>query len=320
MAKTNRLIIVTVLIGLNFAWLWYRRSNNNHQFLTLPDDATHTQIDCSLLTHNLNDARYVQCIHSHLKLKSVQVLTDKYPLWDGTSDSQLGHEPFSHCTLETRCYAFRYTTTSQQALPQSDAVVVHMPYLVSLPPNGYQRPPKQIWYMFTLEPPRYAYCRLENRLDEIDDWFNLSRTIKTQSYGMYDLNRLYRYEFLVFFYMKNRGGNPRPAERYAKKQKLALWFVSRCVTPNRRERYVAELIRHGVSVDIFGRNRCGNYSDPCRNLQHDAAKQVACYHRLYNSYKFYIAFENANCDGYISEKYAFSFSNIMDSVRVMEQI
>uniref|UniRef100_A0A5S6QG94 Fucosyltransferase n=1 Tax=Trichuris muris TaxID=70415 RepID=A0A5S6QG94_TRIMR len=74
------------------------------------------------------------------------------------------------------------------------------------------------------------------------------------------------------------------------KTRLAAWFVSNCYTNSRREYYVSALEQH-MPVDKYG--HCGNKrckkSDPnCWNLL--------------RKYKFYIAFENARCQDYITEK------------------
>lgn len=75
-----------------------------------------------------------------------------------------------------------------------------------------------------------------------------------------------------------------------------LWFVSHCDTASRRESYVKELEKY-IKVDIYG--WCSNQSDPCES----ANDREACMVNLYNSYKFYLAFENSHCDYYITEKY-----------------
>lgn len=76
-----------------------------------------------------------------------------------------------------------------------------------------------------------------------------------------------------------------------------LWYVSHCDTPSQREHVVEELKKY-ISVDIYGSCWFAN-KDPCRR----ADNKNLCTVDLYNSYKFYLAFENSNCDYYITEKY-----------------
>lgn len=84
------------------------------------------------------------------------------------------------------------------------------------------------------------------------------------------------------------------------KSKKVAWFVSNCVTTNRRLDYALELQKH-INVDIYG--RCGPLE--CKR----SAKE--CGDMLDNTYKFYLAFENANCRDYITEKF---FVNGLGSV------
>ena len=66
-----------------------------------------------------------------------------------------------------------------------------------------------------------------------------------------------------------------------------------------RETVVEELRKH-IQVDVFGdcKHELNSKRDPCRN-----EKNAKCLLDLYGPYKFYLAFENSNCDYYITEKY-----------------
>ena len=77
--------------------------------------------------------------------------------------------------------------------------------------------------------------------------------------------------------------------------KKIAWFVSNCgdlVTSGRRE-YAEELGRY-ISVDVFG--KCGD--GYCSK-----SKWNDCVTMMRANYKFYLAFENSNCRGYITEKF-----------------
>lgn len=76
----------------------------------------------------------------------------------------------------------------------------------------------------------------------------------------------------------------------SRKKKSVAWFVSHCLTSNRRMQYAKKLGAY-IDVDIFG--ECGSgvkSSDEMKSL-------------LQNDYKFYLAFENSNCNDYITEKF-----------------
>ena len=76
------------------------------------------------------------------------------------------------------------------------------------------------------------------------------------------------------------------------KTKLAAAIISNCYTSNTREEYI-ELLQQFIQVDVYG--WCGTYY--CER------SEDKCLKRLTKEYKFYLAFENANCRDYITEKF-----------------
>ena len=77
--------------------------------------------------------------------------------------------------------------------------------------------------------------------------------------------------------------------------RLVAWMSSHCPTFSRREDFVEKLSRY-VKVDVYG--KCGDLRCP---------KDEWCQETL-SEYKFYVAFENSLCNGYISEKPWIGFS------------
>jgi hypothetical protein len=83
---------------------------------------------------------------------------------------------------------------------------------------------------------------------------------------------------------------------------------SACTTPSRRERVVEvntcthmhahnvvqALRKAGVPVDVWG--TCGDA------LACPKSRMAECLHRIDDEYTFYLAFENAVCRDYVSEK------------------
>ena len=69
-------------------------------------------------------------------------------------------------------------------------------------------------------------------------------------------------------------------------------MVSNCHESNTRQKYAQELQKY-ITVDIYG--SCGTKKCP-------RSKRTECYEMLDRDYKFYLAFENANCKDYITEK------------------
>lgn len=80
------------------------------------------------------------------------------------------------------------------------------------------------------------------------------------------------------------------------KTKAAAWFVSHCDTAGKREKYVPHLIselrQYKLTVDIFG--DCGDLQCPMSSEE--------CHALIENDYYFYLAFENALCEDYVTEK------------------
>ncbi|KAL8600842.1 hypothetical protein ACOMHN_056500 [Nucella lapillus] len=79
----------------------------------------------------------------------------------------------------------------------------------------------------------------------------------------------------------------------ARKTKMAAWLVSNCRTHGKREKYIALLQKH-MQVDKYG--GCSDMKCP-RNVDD------SCFKMIVAKYKFFLAFENAFCKDYISEKF-----------------
>ena len=62
---------------------------------------------------------------------------------------------------------------------------------------------------------------------------------------------------------------------------------------NGRLQYAQELSRY-IGVDIYG---------ACGPLKCSRMKEASCFKILERKYKFYLAFENSNCQDYITEKF-----------------
>ncbi|CAF0942985.1 unnamed protein product [Didymodactylos carnosus] len=84
------------------------------------------------------------------------------------------------------------------------------------------------------------------------------------------------------------------------KTKLIAWFVSNCNTHSRREEYVNELKKH-VPVDIYG--DCSWHLKRRYECTKWINKPENCTKKLLKQYKFYLSFENSQCDTYITEKF-----------------
>ncbi|XP_050695229.1 alpha-(1,3)-fucosyltransferase C-like [Eriocheir sinensis] len=78
--------------------------------------------------------------------------------------------------------------------------------------------------------------------------------------------------------------------------RLVAWMSSHCYTASRREEYVRRLQQH-VAVDVYG--TCG----PLRCSRREKHRDDSCWREVIGvRYLFYLAFENALCDAYVTEK------------------
>ena len=246
-------------------------------------------------------------------LKSIQLLTGRFHFVNWRLGTELGEIPFANCP-EKRCYAFR-SFLLQKPLEKSDGIMVHVPNLWYMPDKTkYKRDPRQLWLFYTLEPQGLSYCSSHYNLSELDNWFNITATFKSDSSILTDYKQfrdwsdvetdgIYLEEFKKFIKR-----NPNPVHTItnlkAKNKKASVvWYVSHCETLSRREEYVSELMKY-IDIDIYG--SCVAYfpnslKDPCAGKgDHEFG---SCVNRFLNSYKFNLAFENSLCDEYISEKF-----------------
>lgn len=83
----------------------------------------------------------------------------------------------------------------------------------------------------------------------------------------------------------------------AGKHSAVAWYVSNCGTSGGREKFVAKFQRYlndfDLSVDVFG--DCGDFRCP-------KEKMNACLDSMQSNYYFYLAFENALSEDYVTEK------------------
>lgn len=93
-------------------------------------------------------------------------------------------------------------------------------------------------------------------------------------------------------------------EQLRKKTKMAAWFVSNCRTRSRRERFVAvlrsQLKKHSnMTLDIYG--KCSHSQCPSGN--------ESCNQMIRDDYFFYLSFENAFSEDYVTEKLLHAVQN-----------
>lgn len=174
-----------------------------------------------------------------------------------------------------------YVTNNPLDIYKADAVMFHVRDLevYSFP---HYRTPQQIWILYSMEPP-WLEVKDFKRLNGYFNWTMSYRRNSTVSikYG---------------FVGEKPEANTKDLRNLTNimKQKInrAVWLVSNCNTDSNREEYIKHLMKV-YPVDIIG--GCGK--EGCR-----PAETKKCYAQLAKRYKFYLAFENAICQNYVTEK------------------
>ncbi len=198
----------------------------------------------------------------------------------------LGQSGFWECSCPiTHCR----TTNRRSDFPLADAVVFHTREKSFLrKPRAVPRraSPGQIYVFLNFEAP----LRTGDHLRRFSDVFNLTLTYRKDS------------DIYVPAWKMERRARPEAVgineAKIRNKTRPVAWFISSCdKTGSRRWEYAAELARH-VQVDIYG--DCGDLS--CPKIRSDPNATRECFTRVGRRYRFYLAFENAFCQDYVTEK------------------
>ena len=175
-------------------------------------------------------------------------------------------------------------------LNRSDAVLFHgqdIDHLdVSKLSKTVKHRAKQRWIFFIHENPIF----FTKDLDTLKDVFNWTMTYRLDS----DIFVPYGYYFSKS--SKNLGNKVNSgSQNYSQgKDKLVAWMVSHC--GKQRDKLVTKLMEY-IPVHVYGGcARKFSQNRTCYRMDKNCLETL-------RRYKFYLAFENANCVDYISEKY-----------------
>ena len=191
------------------------------------------------------------------------------------------------CSRGNSCETFE-VTYDKKRLAESELIIFHarnMPGLDHLKLLLKSRQAWQWWVYFLMESPNAT-----PNTEPLNGLFNLTWTYRSDSdilipYGRYEeLNNGTENSDTVSVRDFSEG-----------KSKLVAWMVSNC-GPGLRKQFVHELQKY-VQVDVFG--SCSREFGQSRGCAHGASECAS----TISQYKFYLAFENALCEDYITEKY-----------------
>lgn len=190
------------------------------------------------------------------------------------SSFEEGHTTFMNCAVSS-CLV----TYNRSRILEADAVGFHARDMPKFLPSRTSS--EQIWFYFVLENPQHVPMDI-NGFAGIFNW-TMSYSRDSEVYTPYG-----KYITLE-----------KPSEKYptakyltAGKDRQVAWLVSNCRATERYD-YVMELQNY-INVSISG--LCGHLRCPRKR------GSPVC-HALLRRHKFYLAFENANCPDYMTEKY-----------------
>ncbi|XP_042864102.1 alpha-(1,3)-fucosyltransferase C-like isoform X2 [Penaeus japonicus] len=203
-----------------------------------------------------------------------------------------------HCPLP--CKITPYLSEVKTA----DALLIHVKSIPSrqkLLQDLHPRDPSQPWIMFEAETHFIATTKYHVDYKTLNGVFN--RTM----YYRRDADVLFNHGFVV-----RRGEDAsllpqhwvrEPQVERAKDApgRLAVAFISNCKSHSNRLVYVSEMQKY-IAVDVYG--KCGTLKcGKSRYAEHEyRVDQDPCLQAAAKRYLFYLAFENAICDDYATEK------------------
>ncbi|KAK2706930.1 alpha-(1,3)-fucosyltransferase C-like [Artemia franciscana] len=185
----------------------------------------------------------------------------------------------SNCFLTDDHHLFKWE--------EYDAVIFHWPKLRGDPSVWSnkitkERQEHQRYVFFSLEsPPNYR-----NDYSHFKNFFNWTMSYREDS-DVYTRHGAVQ--------PVNSSSKTSPIN-FVKKTKLISWFVSRCRSVSKREKYVKKLQKY-ISVDIYGYCgpfKCGRFGLRLKHMNCD---------EILRGYKFYLSLENSICKDYVTEKF-----------------
>jgi len=199
--------------------------------------------------------------------------------------------PLQHCPVQCNI------TTEESKYADANAAVFNPRWMEPITTVPSSKPKGQKWlFNFFYEAPVYGKTRVAEQmtqsLSSLADWtmtFRRASDIWSPMAKMVALTEEEREQL-------SKTTQNKPQDFAAGRKNLLLWFVSSC--SGGRMKLFQDLAEKLPSdrVHIYG--DCGDPS-PCPGRN----ESDACHQALFSKYKFYAAFENSRCKGYITEKF-----------------
>jgi len=218
--------------------------------------------------------------------------TIKVLLWDKQrygGDSKWGDKLPEGRFIFDRCPVSTCTLSANRESSDAADLVVFSWLYFDMP--TFNRPKDQLWMVWNLESPPHSKKLRPHNI------FNWTATYRWDSTLVVPYVRWFYYDLRIKFASQTES-------LATNKTRKVAWFVSNCNPSNKRFQYFQQLSKH-IEIDVYG--RCGNFS--CKRGSSNCDDIV-------RDYKFYLAFENSNCNNYITEK-AFYYTYRLNVIPVV---
>lgn len=200
----------------------------------------------------------------------------------------------NHSTEVPDCYSCD-SSVDMNDFEKADIVVYHYPELPHSIPEKYCG---QYFVMFDLESPVF--------FDDFNAVYSMAHESSRKVLEMFDISSTYRLDsdvpvpHFTFWYEQHlQAALTKPMVVSVEERDDAFpvaWIASKCDTNNDRIAYIEELMKH-IGVKSYG--KCLHNAElPVKSQSVDNEAEMAI-----SKHKFYLAFENSNCQDYITEKF-----------------
>ena len=255
-------------------------------YLTDPPDQYYAHIDGHryprIMPQFVNKSIDFECLNANAPKKKLILMWTTFfnrPVNYKFGIDEGGYCPVKNCEI----------TYDKSRLNEADVVLTHMREQgMSINKLPKTRPEFQRWAFFLYESP--ANCPDYSQYNNFYNWtFTYRETSDFPWYyppttGMvWQANDSFNESF---DYLKGKTNE-------------AAAVISNCHDKSGRLKYI-EKMREYISVDIYG--KCGTEC-PTRLDNETVMSNSYCKERIFNNYKFYLAFENSLCTDYITEKF-----------------
>lgn len=210
----------------------------------------------------------------------------------------------SNPEIFSKCAYACYLTSGEhiEDIDAETAIIFHAPDIITAPMKKKQG---QIWIFHSMESPTSHHDILSS-WNHLFNW-TLGYRRDADIFSPYSIFHSIN-SSSKSVHITNQNVSPDVISKHVweAKKNDAVWMVSKCNTPSRRDQYALQLGKL-IGVDVFG--SCGKFLCPRR-------QQDLCQRFMRKWYKFYLSFENSLCADYVTEKVFALYTRNIDLIPI----